>query len=114
MTTNYEHIVEGGIDALLDTFTNRFYEYSCEMCAFAETKECVNFDNDHVCREGSRRWLEAEYKEPDSFEKLLDWLDNSVSEYDGEERGYLHTRAFIASQYRDIAARIRALLKEEQ
>lgn len=62
---NLEHIMEGGIDAMLEW---RGSNCSCSTCIF-EKKSC-SLKGREDCRAGNRAWLEAEYAEPDSAEKL--------------------------------------------
>ena len=116
---NYEHIMQGGIDALLDIFEHEYAGYSCGMCAFGDSSECTDGNFDDVCRTGSRRWLEAEYKGPDSWEKLLKDLDFAANNKDGTfavHRYEKRTGKYMTSinkMTNDIASRIRALLEVE-
>lgn len=77
---NFEHIMQGGVKALMnilltcDTFVN-----SCEYCAYKGTEHDV-----HACLNGFRAWLESEYIEPDSWDKLLeDLCKKTICDYFG-------------------------------
>lgn len=88
---NYEHIVQGGVNVLVDELS-KASGCHCEWCTYANHREmCYSGSN---CRPGIHSWLTAEYKKPDSFEQLIDELE-----------------ATKLSTYVDIARRIRELLE---
>ena len=64
MKTNYDHIVEGGTEALADVIANHTCQ-DCSFCADCKT-EGYNLSN---CAQGIAWWLEQPYIEPDSWEK---------------------------------------------
>lgn len=65
---NYEHIVQGGVDG----FIGWALLYGCYRCSYSPN-ECERY-----CIEGQRKWLEAEYIEPDSWDKLLEDLERTA------------------------------------
>lgn len=109
---NYEHIVQGGVDALIE-FSGA---HACDVCSYTGdgTKQC----NIGRCKKGIKEWLLQEYEAPDSWEKLLKDVDRAAGErghntrayFDIEERGERHAQ----EAYEDIAKRIRALLEVEE
>ena len=104
---NYEHLMQGGIDALLDIFLHEYAGYSCGMCAFDGSRECTDGNLDDVCRTGLRAWFEAEYREPDSLDKVFKDIIR-ISMNDGLRGRY------EAVELMDIPSRIRALIEDEK
>lgn len=108
--TNYEHIIEGGIEALIEF-------QDAQICKTCSLSPC---DYDYAkCYTGRLEWLQQEYVEPDSWEKLLadldragDYLIHTVAsiEYFGDRR---EISTGTKDSYMDIAARIRALLESD-
>jgi len=68
---NYEHIMQGGIDALVE-YGEQCTKDRCSVCIFDKQDQCNPF-----CSEGARKWLKAEYIEPESREKI--WRDAKKS-----------------------------------
>lgn len=65
MKTNYDHLIEGGIDALIG---KNFSGADCWCCVCLVGEDCVYSGEE--CARAIKQWLESEYVEPDSWEKL--------------------------------------------
>lgn len=128
---NYEHLIQGGIDALVEFIRDIDPAFICSRNGSGEIGSC------NVCHlegypdcldETMREWLEAEYKEQDSFDELLLCLDRAASgrSFDAACRYHfgddylhqhcelcVHEKACSTGAFADIARRIRELLEEE-
>lgn len=108
---NYEHIMQGGINALLDRD-----DLLCNGCVYSK----VPCDHErHTCRAGKLKWLESEYAEPelpDSQERLNEdakklecaYLPNANREGYCAECPY-DSRSCQAAMNNDLLARQRRL-----
>lgn len=125
---NLEHL---GADGVAELFANLGdgciaklvvdgYRPFCEVCTMAGTGA-------HDCREGLREWLEAEYVEPDSLEKLVADLRRAASAYesstipcayvlDGNQRcvdcGFNTHESCFRQMAKDVADKIERLVKQ--
>ena len=110
---NYEHLMQGGIDALME-----WKQLAIDTCYVCTRSGCsvryVTSQHSFLeCADGQRAWLEAEYKEPDTWERLLEDLDKK---YKGSlsNNGRL-SNSFISTDYlKGVADRIRALLEVKE
>lgn len=112
---NYEHLLQGGIDALVDILSDVNF---CHTCAyFPDDGQCLH-TNRNMCVDGVREWLEAEYVEPDSWEKLLIDLDISINASSAIAKYAnivgISSTCTTDKVFSNIASRIRTLLEEEQ
>lgn len=69
---NYEHIVQGGVEALISE-AYKAGGFRCEWCAFREDNDRCSSE---TCKLGIRTWLLQEYVDPDSWDRLLGELDS--------------------------------------
>lgn len=64
MKTNYDHIIEGGIEALADVVAN----HTCQSCSFQS--DCKKeWPIPEMCFDGVMEWLNQPYIEPDTQER---------------------------------------------
>lgn len=78
MKTNYDHIIEGGIEALADVVANHTCQ-DCSFCADCKTEG----DNLANCVHGVMEWLNQPYIEPDSWLKWEEDMLKLITDYWG-------------------------------
>ena len=120
MKTNYDHIIEYGIEALADIVIN----HTCKSCS--SCTDCRRDGNSPAdCKHGVILWLNQPYIEPDSWEKwdadaykgfATYWnccgmsCNECPSKIDGElPYVYYSCGDCLAAYYRDLTKRAKKL-----
>ena len=71
---NYEHIIQGGVGALI-AYCDKREENNCPVCVFSGN--CIECN----CQIGLRKWLEAEYLVDDFNERIIEDATKSPDDY---------------------------------